>query len=144
MKLGSLRAVDAFVRLGGTGEAAQGLGMSQSAVIKTLRQAEQELDLSLATTIQGRLVPTPEAQSLVRQAQPLFDVLRRARHEADMIRVGMAENDTGRAAVLRSAARLLAGARAAGWAGAPEKRRASSWRHQSSFAWATPGSCTAA
>ena len=91
MKLGSLRAIDAFVRLGGTGEAAQGLGMSQSAVIKTLRQAEEALDLSLATTIQGRLVPTPEAQSLVRQAQPLFNVLRRARHEADMIRVGMAD-----------------------------------------------------
>ncbi|MBN9443941.1 LysR family transcriptional regulator [Bosea sp. (in: a-proteobacteria)] len=90
MKLGSLRAIDAFVRLGGTGEAAQGLGISQSAVIKTLRQAEEELDLSLATTAQGRLVPTPEAHSLVRQAQPLFGALRRARHEADMIRVGMA------------------------------------------------------
>ncbi|MGO4406660.1 LysR family transcriptional regulator [Bosea sp. RAF48] len=91
MKLGSLLAVDTFVRLGGTGEAAQGLGISQSAVIKTLRQAEDEFGLSLATTIQGRLVPTPEAQSLVRQAQPLFNVLRRARHEADMIRVGMAD-----------------------------------------------------
>lgn len=91
MKLGSLLAVDIFVRLGGTGEAAQGLGISQSAVIKALRQAEDEFGLSLATTIQGRLVPTPEAQSLVRQAQPLFSVLRRARHEADMVRVGMAD-----------------------------------------------------
>lgn len=91
MKLGSLLAVDAFVRLGGTGEAAQGLGISQSAVIKSLRQAEMEFELSLATTIQGRLVPTPEAQSLVKRAQPLFNALRRARHEADMIRVGMAD-----------------------------------------------------
>ncbi|MGO4171892.1 LysR substrate-binding domain-containing protein [Bosea sp. TAF32] len=91
MKLGSLLAVDIFVRLGGTGEAAQGLGISQSAVIKALRQAEDEFGLSIATTIQGRLVPTPEAQSLVGRAQPLFSVLRRARHEADMIRVGMAD-----------------------------------------------------
>lgn len=91
MKLGSLLAIDAFVRLGGTGEAAQGLGISQSAVIKSLKQAEQELELSLATTIQGRLVPTPEAQLLVRHAKSLFGVLKRARHEADMIRVGMAD-----------------------------------------------------
>lgn len=91
MKLGSLLAIDAFVRLGGTGEAAQGLGISQSAVIKSLKQAEQELELSLATTIQGRLVPTPEAQLLVKHAKSLFGVLKRARHEADMIRVGMAD-----------------------------------------------------
>lgn len=90
MKLSSLRAIEAFVRLGGTGEAAQGLGVSQSAVIKTLRQAEEALDLSLATIIQGRLEPTPEARSLVQQAKPLFGALQRARHEADMIRVGMA------------------------------------------------------
>lgn len=91
MKLGSLLALDAFVRLGGTGEAAQGLGISQSAVIKTLRQTEEALDLSLAVPIQGRLVPTPEALALIQQAQPLFATLRRARHEADMIRVGMAD-----------------------------------------------------
>jgi DNA-binding transcriptional LysR family regulator len=77
--------------LGGTGEAAQALGISQSAVIKSLRQIQDELDLSLTTTIQGRLEPTPEARSLVQHAQPLFNTLRRARHEADMIRVGMAE-----------------------------------------------------
>jgi len=35
-------------------------------------------------------------------------------HRDGKIRVGMAENDTGRAAVLRSASRLLAGVRAAG------------------------------
>ena len=36
MKLNALHVIDAFVRLGGTGEAAQGLGVSQSAVIKAL------------------------------------------------------------------------------------------------------------
>ncbi|SFJ70573.1 DNA-binding transcriptional regulator, LysR family [Bosea sp. OK403] len=91
MRLGPLLTLDAFVRLRGTGEAAQGLGVSQSAVIKTLKHAEEELDLSLAVTIQGRLVPTPEALALVQRAQPLFATLRRARHEADMIRVGMAD-----------------------------------------------------
>lgn len=91
MKLGALQVIDAFVRLGGTGEAAQGLGVSQSAVIKSLRLAEQELDLSLVATVQGRLAPTPEALELCRLARPAFDVLRRAHHEADMIRVGMAD-----------------------------------------------------
>jgi DNA-binding transcriptional LysR family regulator len=91
MKLGLLNVIDAFVRLGGTGEAAQGLGVSQSAVIKSLHLAEQELDLSLVATIQGRLTPTPEALELTRLARPAFDVLRRAHHEADMIRVGMAD-----------------------------------------------------
>lgn len=91
MKLGALRVVDAFVRLGGTGEAAQGLGISQSAVIKALHQAEHELDLSLVATVQGRLAPTPEAQALTAGAHGVFGALRRARHEADMIRVGMAE-----------------------------------------------------
>jgi DNA-binding transcriptional LysR family regulator len=91
VKLNSVLVLDAFVRLGGTGEAAQGLGISQSAVIKSLKQAEQELDLSLTAAIQGRLVPTPEALSLVRHAQSLFGALKRARHEADMIRVGMAD-----------------------------------------------------
>lgn len=91
MKLGALNVIDAFVRLGGTGEAAQGLGVSQSAVIKSLRLAEQEFDLSLVATVQGRLTPTPEALELNRLARPAFDVLRRAHHEADMIRVGMAD-----------------------------------------------------
>ncbi len=91
MKLNALQVIDAFVRLGGTGEAAQGLGISQSAIIKSLHQAEQELDLSLVATVQGRLTPTPEALELTRRARPAFTVLRRARHEADMIRVGMAD-----------------------------------------------------
>lgn len=91
MKLGLLNVIDAFVRLGGTGEAAQGLGVSQSAVIKSLHLAEQELDLSLVATIQGRLTPTPEALELTRLARPAFGALRRAHHEADMIRVGMAD-----------------------------------------------------
>jgi DNA-binding transcriptional LysR family regulator len=91
MKLNSLLVLDAFIRLGGTGEAAQGLGISQSAVIKALRLAEDELDLSLVATVQGRLTPTPEAQALTAHAQASFGVLRRARHEADMIRVGMAD-----------------------------------------------------
>jgi DNA-binding transcriptional LysR family regulator len=91
MKIASLVVLDAFVRLGGTGEAAQGLGLSQSAVIKALRLAEQELDLDLVSTVQGRLMPTPEALALRRQAQGAFGALRRARHEADMIRVGMAQ-----------------------------------------------------
>ncbi len=86
----ALRVIDAFVRLGGTGEAAQGLGVSQSAVIKALRLAEQELDLSLVATVQGRLTPTPEARTDAAGAAGLR-VLRRARHEADMIRVGMAD-----------------------------------------------------
>lgn len=91
MRLGALHVIDAFVRLGGTGEAAQGLGVSQSAVIKSLRLAEQELDLSLVAIVQGRLTPTPEALELTRLARPAFGVLRRAHHEADMIRVGMAD-----------------------------------------------------
>lgn len=89
MKLSSLQVLDAFVRLGGTGEAAQGLEISQSAVIKALRLAEFELGLDLVTTLQGRLVPTPEAQALAQRAQETFAALRRARHEADMIKVGM-------------------------------------------------------
>lgn len=91
MKLSSLQVLDAFVRLGGTGEAAQGLEMSQSAVIKALRLAEFELGVNLVTTLQGRLMPTPEAQALTRRAQPAFAALRRARHEADMMRVGMVD-----------------------------------------------------
>lgn len=91
MKLNAVQVIDAFVRLGGTGEAAQGLAISQSAVIKSLHQAEHELDLSLVATVQGRLTPTPEAIELMRLARPALGSLRRARHEADMIRVGMAD-----------------------------------------------------
>ena len=91
MRPGALQVIDAFVRLGGTGEAAQGLGISQSAVIKSLRLAEKELDLSLVAIVQGRLTPTAEALEVNRLAQPAFGALRRAHHEADMIRVGMAD-----------------------------------------------------
>ncbi|MGX1740137.1 LysR family transcriptional regulator [Bosea sp. NPDC055353] len=91
MRLGALQVIDAFVRLGGTGEAAQALGVSQSAVIKALRLAERELDLSLVAIVQGRLTPTPEALELNRLARPAFGALRRAHHEADMVRVGMAD-----------------------------------------------------
>ena len=90
MKIGSFLVLDAFARLGGTGEAAQGLGLTQSAVIKALRLAERDLDLDLVSSVQGRLMPTPEALALREQAQGAFAALRRARHEGDMIRVGMA------------------------------------------------------
>jgi len=90
MRIGSLRVLDAFIRLGGTKEAGQALGMSQSAVIKALHGAEGELGLDLVASVQGRLLPTPEARALRERAQALFRAVRGAEHEADMVRIGMA------------------------------------------------------
>src|SRR6478736_6427417 len=59
MKLGSLLAIDAFVRLGGTGEAAQGLGISQATVPglahsilpPAIKQTRRSLDEAAAVEI---------------------------------------------------------------------------------------------
>lgn len=88
MRIASLRVVNAFVRQNSTSEAALRLGISQTAVIKTLRILEEELGVSIVTRAQGRLLPTPEARTLAASAQQSFRALNQVTHEAAMLKAG--------------------------------------------------------
>lgn len=89
MKIASLHVVEAFVRHSGTSEAAVRLGITQSAVIKALRHVEEELGVRIASRVQGRLLPTPEARALATAARPSFKALNQVRHEAAMLKAGL-------------------------------------------------------
>lgn len=78
-------------------EAARFLKISQPAVSKAIRVAEQQLGFRLLRSVKGRLYPTPEAESL------LVDANRIMRDLAGFQRL-TAEMRTGRAGLLRFAA----------------------------------------
>lgn len=69
MKLRQLEIFEAVMRTGSLSEAARSLGISQPAVSKTLRLAEQAAGFVLFRRVRGRLFPSPESESLLPQVE---------------------------------------------------------------------------
>lgn len=72
MNLRQLEILAAVVRTHSTIAAAQDLGMSQPAVSNSIKSAEASLGFLLFERVNNRLIPTPEAQVLLADAEHLF------------------------------------------------------------------------
>lgn len=72
MKLRQLEAMRALMTKGTTMQAAESIGLTQSAVSRLISQLEEELALELFYRRQGRLVATPEGQQLFEVAQRIL------------------------------------------------------------------------
>lgn len=69
MNLRQLEVFEAVMRTGSLSEAARSLGVSQPAVSKALRLAEQAAGFVLFRRVRGRLFASPEAESLLPQVE---------------------------------------------------------------------------
>jgi len=78
MNLRQLEVFNAIMRFGSVTGAARELGVSQPAVSKILRHAEDQLGMRLFERLNGRLQPTMEAKAIQAEmersstASPLF------------------------------------------------------------------------
>ena len=69
MNLRQLEVFEAVMRTGSVSEAARALSVSQPAVTKSLRLAEQAAGFVLFRRVRGRLFPSPEAETLLPQVE---------------------------------------------------------------------------
>ena len=72
MNLRQMEVFRAVMQTGGVGGAAELLHVSQPAVSKILTQAQRQLGFRLFERVKGRLVPTPEAQTLIAEIDSLW------------------------------------------------------------------------
>lgn len=75
MNLHQLEVFEAIMRTGSVSEAARALDVSQPAVSKTLRLAEQAAGFVLFRRVRGRLYPSPEAETLLPQVEQVRNEL---------------------------------------------------------------------
>lgn len=74
----NLRQIEVFteiMRTGSVTEAAKALHVSQPSISKTLSYAENKLGIQLFKRMNGKLVPTPEAMSLYKEAEQVIQSL---------------------------------------------------------------------
>lgn len=69
MNLRQLEVFEAVMRTGSLSDAARALGVSQPAVSKSLRLAEQAAGFVLFRRVRGRLFPSPQAEALLPQVE---------------------------------------------------------------------------
>ncbi|MGY6163890.1 LysR family transcriptional regulator [Paraburkholderia strydomiana] len=79
MRLRHIEVFSAIISTGSAAGAAKLLHISQPAISKVLKHAEQSLGFALFIRDKGKLVPTPEALRLREELGPLEDQLRRIR-----------------------------------------------------------------
>ncbi|RMA59972.1 LysR family transcriptional regulator [Acidovorax sp. 100] len=87
----NLRHIEAFQSVmlsGSTIAAAERLGLSQSAVSRMLGQLEEELGVRLFVREKGRLLPTPEANALMSDAERLAESAQGFRRHSEQLRLG--------------------------------------------------------
>lgn len=82
MNLRHIEALHAVLQTGSVGQAAQFLGVSQPAVSKLVRHAEQRIGFQLFERVKGRLIPTQELKMLGSELSSLFGQLEHFRRLA--------------------------------------------------------------
>ena len=86
MKIRQLEAMRAVVATGTTTQAAEIMGLTQSAVSRLISQLEDDLGFSLFDRHRGRLAITPEGQEFFNAAERILDEVDQIRDTADNIR----------------------------------------------------------
>ena len=82
MNLRHIEALHAVLQTGSVGQAARLLGVSQPAVSKLIRHAEQRIGFQLFERVKGRLIPTQELKILGVELRSLFGQLEHFRRLA--------------------------------------------------------------
>ncbi|MCP5260121.1 MAG: LysR family transcriptional regulator [Rhodoferax sp.] len=90
MNLHQLEVFEAIMRTGTVSEAARSLNVSQPAVSKSLRLAEQAAGFILFRRVAGRLYPSREAEALLPQAQHLRNEINATALLVRQLREGLA------------------------------------------------------
>jgi DNA-binding transcriptional LysR family regulator len=85
-----LEVLKTLLATGSTIATAKSMGLSQSGVSRLLQQLESDLSLTLFTRDKGRLIPTPEASILARDAEHILLGLNRFSGLAEDLRSGAA------------------------------------------------------
>jgi DNA-binding transcriptional LysR family regulator len=86
MKIRQLEAMRAVVATGTTTQAAEIMGLTQSAVSRLISQLEDDLGFALFDRHRGRLAITPEGQEFFNAAERILDEVDQIRDTADNIR----------------------------------------------------------
>ena len=86
MKIRQLEAMRAVVATGTTTQAAEVMGLTQSAVSRLISQLEDDLGFTLFDRHRGRLAITPEGQEFFNAAERILDEVDQIRDTADNIR----------------------------------------------------------
>jgi DNA-binding transcriptional LysR family regulator len=80
MEMREIQVFRAVIQAGTTSKAATLLGVSQPAVSQSIRKLEDSSGLRLFERVRGRLVPTPEAMSLMVEVDRCFSGLEKIEH----------------------------------------------------------------
>ena len=86
MKFRQLEAMRAVMTTGTTTQAAEAMGLTQSAVSRLISQLEDDLGFALFDRHRGRLAVTPEGQEFFNAAERILDEVDQIRETADNIR----------------------------------------------------------
>jgi len=86
VRLRHIEVFQAVYSSGSVTRAAEILNVSQPAVSKVLRHAEQQLGYALFDRVRGKLIPTPEADQLFSHVINVNDSVDRLRHVAENLR----------------------------------------------------------
>ncbi len=87
MKLRQIEAYWAVMRSGSVTAAARMLNVSQPAVSKTLRHAEDQLGIKLFHRVHGRVVATPEAEALFPEVDTIFQRIESLQDQAGKLKL---------------------------------------------------------
>lgn len=93
MNIRQLEVLRTLLATGSTIAAAKSMGLSQSGVSRLLQQLESDLAVTLFARDKGRLIPTPEAELLGRDAENVLLAVDRLTGHADDLRSGAAGPD---------------------------------------------------
>lgn len=89
MRLRHIEVLHAIKRTGSISAAASLLAITQPAVSKILKHAEQQLGFPLFRRLRGRLLATEEAEMLFVDIERVHEALDRTRHTATVLREGL-------------------------------------------------------
>lgn len=90
MNIKQLEVLRTLLSTGSTIATAKAMGLSQSGVSRLLAQLEADLSLTLFARDKGRLIPTPEAALLARDAENVLLAVDRMSGHAEDLRNGAA------------------------------------------------------
>lgn len=106
MNIKQLEVLRTLLSTGSTIATAKAMGLSQSGISRLLAQLEADLSLTLFARDKGRLIPTPEAALLARDAENVLLAVDRMSGHAEDLRNGAAGRKSSASACRAACGRI--------------------------------------